>query len=222
MREKLKIWIVVLLLTSAGILSFAFPQHKYEGTGFIANIKTPLAFGEWRGVDVSKELNVNLGEDIFNFISDILAYQYVNNEGKKLLFIILDAGNFHNPKVCFTSAGYEIRELDDIELNIAGHYLKSHALFTKKGHEEFLSFYWIVIDKNVAHGWIEQKVKQLYFSLFNKKRVGLMVRIDIPATKNNINDAQIIAEDFIGNLVKRLSRDDVAYILGIYPILNEK
>jgi len=28
----------------------------------------------------------------------------------------------------------------------------------------------------VAHEWIEQKAKQLFFSVFGKKRVGLMVR----------------------------------------------
>ena len=166
------------------------------------------------GEDIGPKLNIKPGEDIFNFISDFLAYQYVNKQGETLTFIILDAGDFHHPKVCFTSAGYKIKELNDTEFNITGRTLKTHTLFTEKGNETFLSFYWIVIDKNVTHEWIEQKLKQLYFSLFNKKRVGLMVRIDIPTTKDNIKNSMTIAKDFISNLNKALYNNEADYIFG--------
>src|SRR4030067_3075748 len=194
MSYKLKTWIVILVLTSAAILSFAFPKAKYEGTGFILKLEIPFVLSNWVGKDVGPKLNIKPDEDLFNFISDFLAYQYVNKQGETLTFIILDAGDFYHPKVCFSSAGYKIKEMDDTEFNITGRTLKTHTLFTEKGNETFLSFYWIVIDKNVTHEWIEQKLKQLYFSLFNKKRVGLMVRIDIPTTKDNIKDAMNIAE----------------------------
>jgi len=212
--RKYKSWIAIILLLSGVVLSFAFPIEKYVGTGFISQLEMPSIVSEWLGENVTKELNIRREDSTYDFISEILAYQYSNNQGKKLLFIILDAGNFHHPKSCFTSAGYKIRELDDTEFNMRGHTLKTHTLFTEKGKDNFLSFYWIVIDKNVAHEWIEQKLKQLYFSLFNKKRVGLMIRIDIATTKDNMNDSMIIAKDFIDDMSKALRQEESNYIFG--------
>jgi EpsI family protein len=214
MSYSLRFWIVVLLFVFAVILSFASPKIKYEGMDFLSKLKIPLTLTNWEGKEVSEELNINPGEGVFNFISDVIAYQYVNKEGKNLVFIILDAGNFHDPKVCFTYAGYKIKEMNDTKFNIASSPLKVHTIFTKKSGGDFLSFYWIVIDKNIAHEWIEQKLKQLYFSLFNKKRVGLMVRIDIPATEDDIGSAVAITEDFLDNLSKVLPQEESEYIFG--------
>lgn len=213
MSYKLKAVIVMLLLISAASLSFVSPRAKYVGTGFIAQLDLPTIVSNWRGEDITEEVNRSIQGNT-DFISEMLAYQYTNNQGENLLFIILDAGNFHHPKVCFTGSGYTIRELNDMEFNIMGRTLKTHTLFTEKEGKHFLSFYWIVIDKNVVHEWMEQKLKQLYFSLFNKKRVGLMVRIDIPTTKDNINNSMTIAKDFISNLNKVLYNKDADYIFG--------
>ncbi|RJO61504.1 EpsI family protein [candidate division WS5 bacterium] len=214
MDYKFRIWVVILLLVSALLSSYVFPKAKYKGTGFVLKLNVPTTLSDWIGEDVSKELNINPTQEVFNFISDAIAYQYTNNQREKLLFIILDAGNFHHPKVCFTSAGYKIKELEDKEFKVMDHTFKTHALFTERGKENFLSFYWIVVDKNVVHEWIEQKLKQLYFSLFNKKRVGLMVRIDIPTTENNIKNAMNIAEDFITKMSAAFPKEDKEYIFG--------
>lgn len=209
-----KFRIVVILLLLSIILSFAFPKARYEGTGFISQLKIPDTFSEWQGKDITGNLDLNMEADRYKFISGALAYEYVNKDGMKLLFIILDAGNFHHPKVCYTSAGFTVKELKDAEFHTLNSTLKAHTLYTEKGGEGFLSFYWISIDKKIAHEWIEQKIKQLYFSLFNKKRVGLMVRIDIPAKEENIKDAIIPAEQFVRDLSKALPSEDADYIFG--------
>lgn len=214
--KKYRYWIAIMLLLSVATLSFTSEKMKYEGTGFLSKLKIPLKLSRWEGEDVSAKLNVTPDRDIFNFISEILAYQYVNKQGEKLLFIVLDAGNFHHPKVCFTSAGYNIRELDDTVFDVMGRTVKTHTLFTERGKESFLSFYWISIDKNIAHEWMEQKLKQLYFSVFNKKRVGLMIRIDIPTAGDNIQNSMGIAKNFIVDMSKTLQQDDADYILGKY------
>ncbi len=216
MSDKLKVWLVIILLASTGVLSFTIPAVKYEGTGFISRLKMPSTLANWKGVDVSEKLNVSLGEGPYSFISDIIAYQYVNERGDKLLFIILDAGNFHDPKVCFTGAGYKINETYDTKFDISGRTLNAHTLLTEKGGENFISYYWIVIDKNIAGKWIEHKLKQLFFSLFNKKRVGLMIRMDISVAEVNIDDAMTIAEDFIIRLRRGLPQEEADYIFGEY------
>ncbi len=205
---------MVVLLLIVITVSYTVPQAKYIGTDFITGLEVPFKFHDWKGRDVSKALNIKAASTNFNFVNKALANEYINNSGQNLIFIILDAGNFHHPKVCFTGAGYKIKELTDTVFEHSGHSLTAHTLYTERGNESFLSFYWIVIDKNIAHQWIEQKIKQLFFSMLNKKRVGLMVRLDIPTKEDNIEDSLILAKQFISDLSQSLSQEDSGYILG--------
>jgi EpsI family protein len=213
--KSYKFLIVLTVLGLSIVASYSLPKAKYVGTGFISQLDIPDSFGNWRGNDVSNEVGLrNLSTATYNFVGEAYAYKFVNNSGQSLLFIILDAGNFHHPKVCFTGAGFEIKELDDTTFAIANRNLKTHTLFTTKGKDSYLSFYWIVIDKNIAHEWIEQKFKQLYYSLFNKKRIGLMVRIDIPSTEASIKDADAVAQQFVHDLNHALKPEEADFIFG--------
>jgi len=207
--------IVIMLLACVMFISFAMPQAKYVGTGYISNLKIPDSFSGWTGKDVREEVGLgNINSATYNFVSGAFASQYTNPDKGSLLFIILDAGNFHHPKVCFTGAGFEIKELPDAEFRFKDRTLKAHSLYTTKRNSRNLSLYWIVIDKKVAHKWIEQKAKQLFFSLFGKKRVGLMVRIDIPVKGDTINEAASLAKEFISDLNQSLTPKDIDYLFG--------
>jgi EpsI family protein len=206
--------IVIIMLVIAILISYSLPKAKYTGTGFISGLKIPKSITGWEAQDVTKEVGLKSTATIYDFVSESIAYQYTNKEGKNLLFIILDAGNFHHPKVCFTSSGYKIKELTDTEFHLSNQTLKTHTLYTEKGNSTNLSFYWIVIDKDVAHEWIEQKIKQLFFSLFGKQRVGLMVRIDIPSKEYDIEEATSIADQFILDLSQSINPEHADYIFG--------
>lgn len=214
--KQLKPLIIILLLISTIVMSFIIPSNKkYEGTDFISNLKMPyIISNEWKGKDISAIVNQELKGDTAEFISEALAYEYVNKDGEKLFFIILDAANFHHPKACFTSAGYKIKELNDTKFHVLDRTFKVHSLYTERSTESFLSFYWISIDKKIVHQWVEQKLKQLYFSLFNKKRVGLMIRIDIPTKEENIKDAMSLARQFINDLGPAFPPEKTDYIFG--------
>ncbi|MHA2366247.1 MAG: exosortase C-terminal domain/associated protein EpsI [Candidatus Hodarchaeales archaeon] len=210
-----KYFIIIILLILAILISYSLPKTKYTGTGFISKLRIPESMSDWIGKDVTKEVGLTLNSRTYDFVSEAVAYNFVNNEGENLLFIILDAANFHHPKVCFTGAGFKIKELADTEFHLPNYTLKTHTLFTERGRDNFLSFYWIVIDKNVAHEWIEQKFKQLFFSLFGKKRVGLMVRIDIPAKEDNIEETTILAKKFISEMSQSILKEQADFIFGI-------
>ncbi len=214
MKNKKSIIVIIFLgLIIAG--SFSSPRTEYVGTGYISKLIVPDSFTGWAGRDVKEEVGLgNINSATYNFISGAFASQYINPDKGSLLFIILDAGNFHHPKVCFTGAGFEIKELPDVKLHIGNRTLKAHALYTTKNTSTSLSLYWIVIDKKVVHKWIEQKFKQLFFSLFGKQRVGLMVRVDIPATEDTIDEAIMLAQEFINDLSEKLQPEDADYILG--------
>lgn len=205
---------LIILVAALGI-SYVMPETKYRSNISMSSfIDIPDKVGNWRGIDVSDSLNINLEEARFGFISDALAYNYTNDRGDSLILIVLDAGNFHHPKNCFISSGYKIKELPDSDFQMKNYKLKTHSLFITRGENSFLSFYWIIINKKLAHQWIEQKIKQLYFSLFGKKRVGLMVRIDIPSKEDNIKDSLILGRQFVKNLSVAIPPEQLAYIFG--------
>jgi len=106
--KNLKQIFVVAVIGIAILIAFALPKPKYQGLNILKQINIPTEFGQWSGKDVAQDLNIN--DDRYKFISDIFARTYTNKEGASLLFLILDAGNFHNPKVCFGSSGYTIKE----------------------------------------------------------------------------------------------------------------
>lgn len=213
--KKHKSLIVIILMILTLFVSHALPKPRYSGTGFISQLEMPRSVGEWHGEDVTSALELDFDKDWNKFISEALIYQYHNKEDQPLHFIVLDAGNFHHPNVCFTAAGYEIKEVNDSEFRIAGRSIRAHTLYTTKGIERNLSFYWIIIDKVIVQNWVEQKIKQLYFSLFNRKRTGLMVRIDIPTTdENNIDMAKETAQKFISALSRKISPEKEEYLFG--------
>lgn len=212
--NKYKAITAIILLIATTILVHAIPKAKYVGTNFISSLKVPLYLSDWAGQDVSYQVKLKLEEHPDKFSNDALAYQYINKEQKNLVFIILDAGNFHNPNVCFTGAGYEIEELKRTEFRAEQRTFKAHTLLAKINNTNSLSFYWIIIDKKIANEWLSQKVKQLYYSLLNKKRVGLMVRIDIPVNGSDINNATLLAKQFISTLSQSLPPEQADYIFG--------
>lgn len=177
-------------------------------------LKIPERIADWQGKDVAVELNRD--KEVYNFISEVFAREYANKNGQGLLLLILDAGNFHLPNVCFTSAGFKVKELEKTEFYALGRTVKAHTIFTEKTrkNEQFLIIYWIVIDKKFIPNWVEQKLKQLYFSLFKKKRVGLMVRLDIPVNENKIEDAITLAKQFINDLGIAISVEEADYLFG--------
>ncbi|MFN3533003.1 MAG: exosortase C-terminal domain/associated protein EpsI [Candidatus Brocadia sp.] len=203
--------ITIALLLFPIIYCFGFPKAKYESLNILSQLRIPLEMNGWQGVDVEQEWNIE--DETYNFVSQALDREYVNVSGKNLFFLVLDAGNFHNPKVCSNSSGFSVRELNDIEFHISNHKFQAHSLYVEKDAEGFLIIYWICIDKNIVD-WTRQKIKQLWFSLVNKKRASLMIRLDVPAKEDTIGDALKLAEDFIVDLGRAMPSDQASYIFG--------
>lgn len=199
-------------MLSAIAVSFGLPKTKYKSPNILSKLDIPFNFPGWNGKNAANLFNPN---DLrYNFISDIFARTYVNKYRERLLFLILDAGNFHNPKVCFGSSGHTITELPDLEVKTPTHTFKAHALFTQKGREGTLLVYWICINKKLVD-WTGQKLLQLWYSMFNKEKIGLMVRLDIPARKDTLDSSLKLAREFILNISSNIPPDQTEYIFGI-------
>ncbi|HHT9138932.1 MAG TPA: exosortase/archaeosortase family protein, partial [Candidatus Wunengus sp. YC60] len=159
-------WIVISVLLITVIYCFATTKAKYVSNDILSQLKIPLEMNSWQGEDLEPESN--LEEDKYNFINKLFDRAYVNKDGKNLYWLILDAGNFHNPKVCAKGAGFKVKELNNTNFSIFNHELTASCLYIAKGVDSYLMIYWICIDKNIVD-WSGQKIKELWYSIINKK-----------------------------------------------------
>ena len=206
-----KYLLILFLFIATAFASFALPKPKYESPDILSRLEIPYRIGPWQGKDILQELNLN--DDRFRFVNKIFAREYSRPDGARLILLILDAGNFHNPKVCYGSSGYQIRDLNNVEFALAKRTLQAPALYAQKGSEGLLITYWLCIDKKIT-GWAGQKFSEFWRSLFNKKRTGLMVRLDVPITAGNINYSLQSAQDFVTQLFSSLPPSSSAYLFG--------
>ena len=212
MNRNVRIYITCALLLAAMGVAFGLPKPKYQSPDILGKLDIPYTMPGWRSVDYSGKLSERPDER-FNFISEVFARLYGNQAGRSLLFLVLDAGNFHHPKVCFRSSGYEIRENVEQKLDLLDGRLDAKYLVTERGGESFLIVYWICINKKQVD-WTEQKFQQLWYSLFNKKKVGLMGRLDIPLGEAGLESGIELAEEFIGAVYARLPQEQREWVFG--------
>ncbi|MFA6217708.1 MAG: exosortase C-terminal domain/associated protein EpsI [Candidatus Omnitrophota bacterium] len=203
--------IIIVIFVLAIIISFALPKPKYKSLNILSQIRIPETAVEWKSKDISKEFNTK--DERYNFLSEIFARIYTDKNDNSLLFLVLDAGNFHNPKVCFSASGYKVKELNDTEIKVAGRSFKALSLYTQKGNEGIVLLYWLCIDKKVT-SWTGQKIKELWASLFQTKKAGLMVRLEIPAQEKSIEGALTFGQKFLNDLSSNLSPDQISYLFG--------
>jgi len=206
-----KCLIVTALLLATIAICFGLPKPRYQSPDILPTLDVPLRMKDWRGRDVSGEFNPK--DARYNFISNIFARVYANYLDESLLLLILDAGNFHNPKVCFGSSGYKAVDLPDTEFKTSYSSFKANTVYFQKGDEGLLIIYWICINKKVVD-WTRQKMIQLWYSMFNKEKVGLMVRFELRATKEKIPSAIRVAREFVAELDSALSKEQAEYIFG--------
>jgi EpsI family protein len=203
--------IVLSLIILSACASFLLPKTKYHSPDILSKLNIPAAFSYWASKDVSDTFNPN---DLrYNFISRIFARQYANKYRQHLTFLVLDAGNFHNPKVCYGSSGFKSRDLTVPEFKANNRSFKPNAVFFEKPGESYVIIYWITINAKVVD-WNQQKLLQLWYSLFNKEKVGLMVRMDIPTTAQTIDSALKLGQEFVSQIASQIPSNQQEYLFG--------
>ncbi|MBN1587105.1 MAG: EpsI family protein [Candidatus Omnitrophica bacterium] len=202
--------ILALLLAIMGA-AFLLPKPRYASLDILAELDIPMAFADWKGREVAGELN--LKDDRYNFVNDVCARIYQNSKGEQLLFLVLDAGNFHNPKVCYTSSGFVVKDLGNKQFEAGDTSFEAQALSMQRQSYEVLLFYWLCIDRKIK-SWTGQKVSELWASLTNRKKAGLMVRLEILAKERQQEQGYALGRRFIGDLSKSISTEDREYLFG--------
>lgn len=190
----------ILMLTV--LLTLILPKSKYEGLSLLDELSIPASVGSWQGTDISDAIDTE--DERYNFISDIFARYYTDPKGMQILLLVLDAGNFHNPRACFELSGYKITELEPLQLPYGGRTLTAQAILASRGDENMLIVYWLCIDRKLT-SWTGQKFKEFYSSLFGRKKAGFMIRLDIPLPSEDYEPALLPLYEFVLNLHKSLN-----------------
>ncbi len=201
--------IVLLSLTIA--VAFVLPKPKYKSADILSRISIPESLPGWQSKDISGKIDLR-GTNM-NFISHVFAREYTPVSGNSLYLFILDADNFHHPKWCIAGAGFSARELEDIEFKVPNRAWKAKAIYFKKENEGFLTVYWMCINKKQVT-WTGQKFIQLWYSLLNKQKTGLMVRIDIPTASNHILEAKESIQELLTRLAAQIPPEQNEYLFG--------
>ena len=209
---KTRLYTTIILLLATIVVAFCLPKPRYQSPDIIGTLDIPETMRGWRSIDRSKELQLQK-DDRYAFVSDVFAREYTTDYRENLLFLVLDAGNFHHPKVCFGSSGFKISELKDVELSANGRTFKAKALFAQKGTGGSVIIYWMVINKKQV-SWSGQKFQQLWYQLFSKEKIGVMGRMDIPIESNNTQFALNLAQKFMRDISPTIPQDDAEYMFG--------
>lgn len=198
-----------ILIVAVIFISYGTPRDtRHQPSNVLKKINLPLLAGDWQGEDVDEKLN--LGEGYYAYIADMKTLKYVNPKGERIFFTLMDAGNFHHPRLCFQGAGYEPEDLPDTHL---GANIHAPTIYFKKKNASTLLFYWMATDKKIVN-WAEQKAKDFWNSIIGKKRVGLIARLDIYTPPSKIPAATDAAKDLIANIRAVMPADQAEYIFG--------
>lgn len=211
MRSRIIRYIIITSILIAVIgVSYGLPKPKYTSPKIVSNLNLPYRIYSWYGRDFSGNFNPN---DLrYNFISEMFAHLYTRFDDNVLL-IVLDAGNFHNPKVCFGASGYSVTDLPDTEFKAGDKKFKGKTVFFEKAGEGYLISYWLCIDKKITD-WTGQKIKEFFYSILNKQKTGLMVRLEIPTKRENIDSAVKLSKEFVSDLSDKLNEEQSDYLFG--------
>lgn len=204
--------IVMAVLTAAIIASFCFPKNRYQSMDIISYLELPLTIKNWSGKVIQ-----NNDEELkskFTFINKSKQFIFSKKNGEKVYFSLLNAGNFHNPRTCYTAIGYKTRFIGTHVIKLAGkNTIKVKSYLMSRQTDNYLTIYWMCIDRKKVD-WLGLKINELICSLSGRKSINLLTRIDVPTDPNRTEKALTTAENFIFDLSETLDKTKTAYIFG--------
>src|SRR3990167_5513803 len=226
-----KVYVTNAILLFTIIFCFGFSgtetiKTKYVSQDILSRLEIPYEIREWKGKDVLNDWN--LDDNTYKLIEHSINREYKNKNEENIYFTVVDAGNFHNPKICANCSGFKIKDRENAEFHIISpaqaesRALKARAFYAYKevdnnadNYDGYLITYWVCINKKHAN-WLEEKVKELWFAFFNNERINLMIRVDVPCKEGGIETALQLAGKFITDLARSIPLETSEYIFGKY------
>ncbi|MBB5204357.1 EpsI family protein [Inhella inkyongensis] len=178
---------MVMMAGAAGAAHVGRPTVKLADRlgGIDLERAFPARFADWQidptipvllpAADVQAKLDA-----IYN---QVLSRSYVSARGERVMLSVAYGGDqsdgmsIHLPEVCYPAQGFELRDKQAGELQLAGRRLPIHRLTTALGARIEQVTYWITIGEAVAPSRSRQKLIQIGYGLRGLIPDGMLVRI---------------------------------------------
>ena len=222
---KVKGLIIIAIISISILASFGLPKIKYQSFDIIEYLNIPLSIGSWLGKELPKNekeikkwdfINKSKQYHYYKIYGPYLYkyYSFSRKDGAQIYFSLLNAGNFHNPKSCYTGIGYKPQFKGTYNLILDKNTtVQFDSYLMLKENNDLLTTYWMCVDGKKVN-WLELKLNELICSLTNKESINILTRIDITTNPGNTNNALAETKDFIRDLYKTLDKNNRVYIFG--------
>lgn len=207
-----RIILAILLVVISLSWIYVFKKNQtYQAAGIFQKLDLPRQIDGWNGQEVKQDLQ--LGQGLFSYIGAYQMLKYKHQDGRIIFVTLMDAGNFHHPKLCFKGSGYVAQEHANTLLNLQHKTMSVETTFFKKPRENTLVIYWLTVNQHHVN-WTEQKAWDLLFRLLGKKREGLIVRIDVLTGSQGVNQSIEAVKDFTRSLSEHVDENTRLYLFG--------
>jgi hypothetical protein len=222
---KTKSLIVIAIIFISIAVSFGLPKSKYQSFDIIRYLNIPLSFESWLGEELPNNEEEIKKWDFINKSKQYYFYKiygpdlyhnysFLKEDGNQIYFSLLNAGNFHNPKSCYTGIGYKPRYEGKTNITLGKNtVLQFETYLMLKENNTLLTTFWMCIDGKRVN-WVEQKLHELTRSITNRQSINVSARIDVPTNPENSDNALAVTKNFIRDLYGTLDENKKVYIFG--------
>ena len=182
----------VVLLVTLAVAAFAGealrPQQRLADLKPKINldVQIPRIFGEWKEdatmVPILPKPEIQAALDAL--YSSALARTYVNAAGQRVMLSVAygsDQGSettaVHRPEFCYSAEGFEVDDLGEDEVGIAGRSLAVRRLMGVRGQRRESITYWVTLDDTATLPGVGRKLAQIRYGFRGEIPDGMLFRV---------------------------------------------
>lgn len=212
-----------LMLSSVAAAHLLTPRAKVADQREAVNLENmiPANFGDWR-VDPNAGGAVAASPDaqatVEKIYDQVLSRTYVNSGGERIMLTITYGSaqtqelKAHRQEVCYGAQGFEIRDLENTTLLIAGKAVPATRMFAVKGGRTEPVTYWFTMGDQIVMGRLERLMVQIKYSFAGVIPDGMLIRVsNITPVAQQGYDLQ---GTFLNDLVAQVTPRTAAQLLG--------
>lgn len=214
--------LIGLTLIAAFWGGFALKPTKHiidQGSKINLESMIPKEFADWKIDETIVPLQADpervvLLNKIYN---QTLSRTYINQKGERVMLSIAYGGDqsdsmqVHRPEVCYTGQGFQMMDVEIVNLDTSYGIIPVKRIFAKMGDRHEPITYWITIGDTVAVNTFKWKLQQLKYGLTGRVPDGMLFRVSSLGEKAG---AYPLQKDFIKVLLKTVSSESRKRLIG--------
>lgn len=205
--------IILLLAVSTAIAAWLMTPRYYladELEGMVINEVVSTKFGDWTALPDSSGYLINPQQQplLDLLYNETLERTYTNSDGYRIMLSIAygrvqsDELALHEPKVCYPSQGFSIKEKRTHELTLSNQKISASQLIATFDRRVEPVTYWTLVGDRVFVGTVDKKIKQMKYGFTGYIPDGILVRIS--SIDNESDRAYTMHEMFAADMIDSL------------------